>query len=199
MLVCTAIDVAWLLPPAVAARARALSRALPAGESKGLVLDDVRLPHITLTQQFVAEADRPRVMDAIDAVARGAGPVDVTVTGGGRGSSSVWMTVARTAALERWHARLMQALAPFERPAGMVVGGPAAAFVNGDARPGDVQWVAGFRTRSSFRAFTPHVTLGHARRPPRIAPFTFEARTLAVCQLGRFCTCQRVLRAWTFD
>src|SRR5205809_1113023 len=69
----------------------------------------------------------------------------------------------------------------------------------GDARVRDVLWVAGYRLKSSFGSYTPHITLGHGGEPPWIEPFSFEATTAAVCHLGRFCTCRRVLRQWTLS
>ena len=48
-------------------------------------------------------------------------------------------------------------------------------------------------------AFTPHLTLGHAEITPTIEPFDFIPTRLAVCHLGRFCTCQRVLAEWRLE
>lgn len=185
-----ALDVALLLPESVAALAVSLNRALPRAESKGLVLDDTHLPHVTLTQQFVRADRLAAALDAIDTIVATALPLTMDVTGGARGASSVWMGVRRTPALADLHQQLMDALAPFE------VSGDAAAFVDGDARESDVRWVTSYRASASDERFTPHVTLGHATRQPRIEPFTFEATTIAACQLGRFCSCRRVLRGW---
>lgn len=186
-----ALDVAILPPPDVAAQAIALSAALPAAQSQGLRLGGDRLPHITLTQQFVAADDADAALAAVDGVLRGRTPLTLRIAGGGKGSSSVWMSVERSPELDALHVQLMAALEPFERSSGT-----AAAFVDGNARPGDVKWVSGFRRSASFGAFTPHITLGHAPRPPKIAPFDFSATTIAACQLGRFCTCRRVIRRW---
>jgi hypothetical protein len=103
----------------------------------------------------------------------------------------VWLTIAHSPALIELHRRLMDALSPFERPSGT-----AAAFVGGDARPGDVGWVSSYRRDASYASFTPHITLGHAAVPPAVSPVTFVATTVAVCHLGRFCTCRQVLKAW---
>jgi hypothetical protein len=86
----------------------------------------------------------------------------------------------------------MHGLHGVERP-----GGTPAAFVDGEARLGDVLWVTTYRVKASFGAFTPHITLGHAAAPPAIEPIVFDASTLAACHLGRFCTCRRILRQWT--
>jgi hypothetical protein len=101
------------------------------------------------------------------------------------------MSIARALDLVQLHRELMDGLSRFERQ-----DGTSAAFVDGDARPGDVAWVAGFRRSSSYAAFRPHITLGHSSTLPPVEPLVFDASTIAACQLGRFCTCRRVLRRW---
>lgn len=189
-----AIDIAILPPGDVTARAIALSAALPAAESQGLFLGADRLPHITLTQQFVPYDQLHPLLAQLDRVLRDVEPPRLRVTGGGQPAgvtSSVWMSIERTPALVNLHERLLQAAEPFE-----VTTGDASAFVGEDARDRDVRWVREFRRESSLDRFMPHITLGHASEPPRVEPMELVATTIAVCQLGRFCTCRRIFREW---
>jgi 2'-5' RNA ligase len=187
-----ALDVAILPPADVRDRATRLSAALPEPDFQGLRLDEAHLPHITLTQQFVHADELDRAFNRLDDILRTQPPLRLCVTGLRKTlASTVSMAIERTNALVSLHARLMDVLEEFER-----VGGGAAAFVDGDARVADVAWVTGYRLKSSLMSYAPHITLGHASEPPRIDPFIFEARTIAACHLGRFCTCQRVLRMW---
>ena len=186
-----ALDVAILPPREMSDRALQLSVKLPDEEFKGLRLDDDHLPHITLTQQFVPAEMMADVLAKVAETLGGALPMHVQVIGGVTGGSTVWMAVERTPALVGLHQRLMEALRPFERP-----DGDATAFAGADARAADVAWVRDYRLQSSGGAFRPHITLGHASRPPHIEPFAFEATTVAACHLGRFCTCRRVLGRW---
>ena len=186
-----ALDIAILPPADVSARAIALSAALPADGSQGLLLGVDRLPHITLTQQFVPFESLDPLLAQLDRLLRDCEPVPLRVTGGGKGSNSVWLTIERTPALANLHAQLLQTAEPFE-----VTTGDAASFFGGDARDRDVRWVREFRRESSFDRFTPHITLGHASEPPTVEPMEFVATTIAVCHLGRFCACQRIIRAW---
>lgn len=185
-----AIDVAILPPADVAARARALSASLP-HDPDGFRLDADHLPHITLVQSFVREEEVDVAFERVDEVLRGRSALRLHVTGGGKGASSVWLSVERTPELEQLHEALMHAMVGVERP-----GGTAAAFFDGEARVGDVMWVTGYRLKSSFGAYSPHITLGHAAQPADIEPFAFDAETVAACHLGRFCTCRRILRSW---
>jgi 2'-5' RNA ligase len=186
-----AVDVALLPPPDVTARAIELSAALPA-ESRGFALDSEHLPHVTLIQSFIREDELDLACQRVGDVLTGTRALRLTVTGGGKGSNSVSLAIERTPELDALHENLMHALVGVERP-----GGTAAAFFGGEARVGDVLWVAGYRLKSSFAAFTPHITLGQAVEPPVIEPFTFTADTVAACHLGRFCACRQVLRSWT--
>src|SRR3954469_24576903 len=187
-----AVDIAILPPAAVAQVAIDLSAALPASESQGLRLDADRRPHVTLTQQFIPRNALPDAVNAVADVLRDRRPLPLIITGPGRGARSVWMQIGRTPELLELHRSLMGAMRSFER-----TGGTASAFVRGDARPGDVKWVSGFRRSSSFERYTPHITLGHASRPPHVDSLSFVAATIALCQLGRFCTCREVLHSWT--
>jgi len=186
-----AVDVAILPPPDVSARAIALSAALPPDDSERFVLDAEHRPHVTLTQAFIRAEELDAAFDRVDEVLRGQHPLTLRVTGGGKSGHSVTMALDRSDELMALHEAVMEALRGYERP-----GGTPAAFVDGDARVADVLWVTSYRLKSSFGSFTPHITLGHASNPPAIEPVAFTATTIAVCHLGRFCTCRRVLRTW---
>jgi len=185
-----AVDVAILPPADVAQRAVELSAGLPA-DPHGFRLDTERLPHITLSQSFVREDELPVAFEHVDDVLRARSGFPLRVTGGGQGSSSVWMTIELTPEISDLHEQVMHALVGVERS-----GGTPGAFFGGDARVGDVLWVTGYRLKSSFGAFTPHITLGHAPAAPSVDSFTFTADVVAACHLGRFCTCRRILRSW---
>src|SRR4030095_2550124 len=184
-----------ILPPAdVSQRAIELSAQLPRDESEGLLLGPEYLPHLTLLQQFVAAGGVPALLDLIGLSTQAFSTMPVRVAGGATGSRSVWMDVEPTPALVDLHRHVLDVSAPFDAHVG-----DHQAFFGGDARARDEQWETGYRPAASGARFRPHITLGHAARPPAIEPFTFEASTIAACHLGRFCSCRRVLRAWTLN
>jgi hypothetical protein len=189
-----AVDVAILLPSGVHDLALRLSAALPADESQGLRLDATHLPHITLAQAFIEHDDIAAAAAQIDRAVAVVRPIDLAIIGTACGHSSVSLVIAATAELRALHVSVMQALSGLEQ-----AGGDASAFFDGDGRERDVSWVAHFREASSFDRFRPHVTLGHAGQPPSAPALSFSAVTLALCQLGRFCTCREVLREWTLS
>ena len=186
-----ALDIAVLPPPDVRQRAIELNAALSAQSIQDLQLDDDHPPHVTLMQGFVRAEELHAALDRVNQVVRSLRPLVVDVTGGGHSGGTLWMEIARTPRLVELHEQLMEALRGYERP-----GGTRAAFVEGDGRVGDVMWVTGYRLKSAFHEFTPHITLGHGEQAPVIEPFSFEVNTVAACHLGRFCTCQRIFRSW---
>jgi len=186
-----ALDIALLPPPDVRQRAIELNAALSAAGPQELQLDEDHHPHVTLTQLFIRAEELHAVLERVGEVVRALRPLVVDVTGGGHSHSTLWMEIERTPRLVELHELLMEGLRGYERP-----GGTRAAFVDGDGRVGDVVWVTGYRLKSAFHAYTPHITLGHGDKAPAIEPFSFEATTVAACHLGRFCACRRVLRSW---
>src|SRR5688572_24965848 len=162
----TALDVAILPPSDVSRKAIALSASLPREGSPELWLDDEHLPHITLTQQFVREEELDVAYEHIDGVLRGRPPLQIVATGGGKEGHTLWIAIERTQELADLHEQLMETLRGIERPEGT-----PAAFFGGDGRVADVLWVSGYRLKSSFGQFLPHITLGHGAQPPAIEPF----------------------------
>ena len=187
-----ALDVAVLPPADVSAKAVALSAALPAVDTPPLRLDEHHLPHVTLMQLFARVNELDDVLTRVDETLRDARRLRLRVTGGGQGTNTVWLAIEKIPPLVELHERLMEALRGLERP-----DGGTGAFFGDDARLRDVLWVTSYRLKSSFHHFEPHITLGHGPAPPDVEPFAFTADTVAVCHLGRHCTCRRVLRRWT--
>ncbi|HXH05951.1 MAG TPA: 2'-5' RNA ligase family protein [Vicinamibacterales bacterium] len=185
-----ALALVLLLPEDVEAKARAINAGLAAGDPATLRLDDEHLPHITLAQQVVRGPDLAAVFDAVARALRDTPPLELEAIGFREHGATLWLAIARSPALRDLHARLMDALAAFEPPPAT-----AGAFAE-PPRPEDLAWVSGFRTRAAYDRYEPHVTLGLGPRPSGDERFTFTAETAAACQLGRFCTCRRVLQRW---
>ncbi|GEM_PF-595947 len=188
-----AIDVAFLLPEQAQARALAVNATLWEQSPKGFRFDETHLPHITLVQQFVQRASLPDIFAAVEVVLGDFLPLTLTVSHVETRGETAQFVIAPHPELQRLHERLMEALAPFDEG-----DGPAEAFANGDEppRPRDLEWVRNYRARASGRHYFPHITLGKGIVTEPIAPFSFTADRIAVCQLGRFCTCRVILREW---
>lgn len=188
-----ALDVAVLLPPTARAAVTRLNARL-SSPPVGFHFDDSHFPHLTLVQQFVRAADLPAVQDTVEDVLQDAAPLALRGTTLRYGTSATALVVDRTDALHDLHLQLIDRLAPHAAPSGDA----NAFFSNGEpARDADIAWVAHFGTNAAGRRFSPHVTLGIGKLDGSRQPMSYLATDIAVCHLGRFCTCRRVLGTWT--
>lgn len=192
----TAIDVALLLPDSLGDVLTTLNQTLEAPPG-GFHFDSTHLPHLTLVQQFARRRDLDAIADVVDDVARQQAPLALATTHVSRAHVSSTIGVELTPELATLHRRLVERLEPFRDTINS--DDPHDAFVtNGHGpRPADVEWVGMFRERSALQRFDPHVTIGVGALATSVGPIPFVATRLAICHLGRFCTCRRVLRVWT--
>lgn len=59
-----------------------------------------------------------------------------------------------------------------------------------------LDWINNYIPNSCFENFWPHITIGYMKEnalTERIDSFTFPASRLAICHLGNYCTCRRIL------
>ena len=188
-----ATDLAFLLPDPLNRAVTAINRTL-LPPPDGFRFDATHLPHLTIVQQFVR---RDALGEIGDTITRAIGELDaipLVTTELAAGRVARTLGVALTAELAALHRRLLDDLAPFQEGAAA----PGAFWTDGDQpRPADVEWVASFRQRSARASFVPHITIGIGRIKTTLDPSRFTASEVALCQLGRFCTCRRVLDTWT--
>ena len=188
-----AVDAAILLPP-VAQEVVARLNAQLAGPPDGFRFDATHLPHVTLAQQFVPAADLPLVAAEVGAVLASFPPLTLTAERLAASGRTTSLVLAATRSLDAIHKRLMDRLAAFD----MTAGGADAFLADGEPpRARDVEWVTRFRTAAAYTSFEPHVTLGVGVLDAPAPALEFEAEEVALCHLGRFCTCRRVVASWT--
>ena len=189
-----AVDIAILLPdPLLEPVLRVNAALLPPPD--GFRFDATHLPHVTLAQLFVAEVQLPAVVHETAAALRGAAPLRLAPAGLSRGRTASTVRLAPNARITGLHTTLMDRLRRFESD-----GGDGAAFHSAGrepARDADVEWVRQFRTHAAYDRFDPHVTVGVGALPDPGPLPAGDAVRVALCQLGRFCTCRRVFAEWT--
>lgn len=54
-------------------------------------------------------------------------------------------------------------------------------------------WIRNYAKKSSFENFKPHITLGFGELKDIETPINFTASTIAICHLGNYCTCRKIL------
>jgi hypothetical protein len=58
-----------------------------------------------------------------------------------------------------------------------------------------LNWINNFVDQSSYENFEPHITIGYLKNKgiTEIEPISFTASRIAICHLGNYCTCRRIL------
>ena len=187
-----AIDVALLVPDALGRVLIGLNRSLQPPPD-GFHLDATHLPHLTLAQLFVRAGDLAEITRLVGAVLQYQPPLAVATTQVSRQRVSTTLGITGTDELVALHRRLMDHLETFRTNDG----GAEAFWTDGDVpRAADVSWVATFREEAAFHRFDPHITIGVGQLDGEVDRTRFVATEVALCHLGRFCTCRRVLTAW---
>ena len=163
----------------------------------GFRLDATHLPHLSLVQQFVRERDLAEIAGVVTGSLEVQPPLVVATTQTSCKRVATTLGVTSTDELVALHQRLMTRLEPFRTSAG----GTDAFWTDGDApRAADIDWVGQFREDAAFDRFDPHITIGVGgpdMEVAQVAATPFVGTEVALCHLGRFCTCRRVLTAWT--
>ena len=191
----TAIDIALLLPDALGHSLTTLNQTLQAPPDE-FRFDSTHLPHLTLVQQFAKRHNLEAIASVVDDVIQHHSPLALATTHVARAQVSSTLGVELTPELATLHRRLMERLEPFCDDVDRDEAHDAFVTDGNGPRPADIEWVAMFRERSALQRFDPHITIGAGALGTSVTPTPFVASRLAICHLGRFCTCRRVLRAW---
>jgi 2'-5' RNA ligase len=97
--------------------------------------------------------------------------------------------VEKTRELQSLHEEVMEKLAAYlsyDVTEDMV-------YDSGKVAESTLLWIKGYREKSSFENFTPHITIGYGEIENLSFPIKFAASKLALCHLGNHCTCRKIL------
>jgi 2'-5' RNA ligase len=173
------IDVVLLPPPDVWQWLVSLSQQINARNKKiEFVLDECHMPHITLLHSYVWMEDFQKIFKDIKEVVKTFAPITIAAQ---RISAKIlygiqWVSVdiERTKQLHELHNKLSDMM------------------LNHESKEG------AFRKESSHNQYIPHFTLGAnvGKVPTTIEPTQFIADRLAICILGPFGTCAKIVKEW---
>ncbi len=195
-----AIDVVLLPPKRVMDKAIALNRLLQRttpGEIRLSSKPDKThgLAHLSVAMGCIESKQLPRIRKQLSQIAKQFDPLQLSVTGikiekRRNGQQIPYFTIKRTRLLQALHETLMRSL-----PRSSCASISSRNFYAKNANPLSVRWVKNYARKASFSRFNPHITLGIGRfhRQPFRFPIHFVASRLAVCHLGDYCTCRKVL------
>lgn len=191
-----AIDVIILPPEKIMDKAIAISRKLfEETDNNTIVLDKEKcLPHVTLVMACVDENDLPEIKKIVEEVALQTKPLNLkftkTETGptpdGGRVSG---LKIERTHEILELHEELVRKTNPYRKKEASL----EALYPYPKPAEATLTWINAYEKHSSFEKYNPHLTIGFGVLKNIELPTEFTANKIAVCQLGNFCTCRKIL------
>ncbi len=162
------------------------------------------LPHLSLCMGVVQDEDIPEVTSILSDIARESFPLKLTAESVqaatlSAGNKISGLAIANTDDLQKLHNTVMQKLRSFlsyEAQAPMFYNPPEVEDIT-------LTWVKGYSSKhDNPTLFRPHITVGFGetdRADTFALPIDFTASTLALCQLGNYCTCRKVYSTFSLS
>jgi len=170
------------------------------------------LPHISLAMGCINEKDIPDIKEILRDIAKKYSfselrVVDIRAEIIPTGKKVSGFKIEKTKGLQLLHEEVMERLAPYfsyDVTAGMLFSPP-------EVEEATLFWIKNYPEKSGFGNFSPHITIGFGEPRPseglgetnkvesgpaqRLCRIDagFAASKLALCHLGNYCTCRKVL------
>lgn len=189
-IVMIACDVVLLPPLEIMEKAIAINRKIVESGNSEIVLDKERcLPHITLAMGCLKEEEMREVDNVLKDTAKSFTPIKLRIIPS-KGVKA-WFRIEKNGEIEELHGSVMKNMGPFfsyDVTKDML-------YKEKDEEIHDVtiHYIKNFSREHSLENYEPHITVGHGDMDIEVPSFEFEAGELALCHLGSFCTCRKVL------
>ncbi len=190
-----AIDVVLLPSDEMTDYAIKVNRELLKTFDNKIILDrESCLPHISLAMGCIDEDNIPDIEEILQDIAkkysfRELRVVDIRAETIPTGKKVSGFKIEKTKELQLLHEEVMQRLTPYftyDVTTDMLFSPP-------EVEEATLFWIKNYPEKSSFENFSPHITIGFGETDKVEVPIKFAASKLALCHLGNYCTCRKVL------
>lgn len=196
-----AIDVVLVPDKKMSDQAIDLNNQLTGNNHRKIELGEKCLPHISLCMGLVDEQNLNKVSKILADIGRQSNPLNLTaskvkVLSPVDNENFSMLDVSNTDEIKSLQQKIMSRLWPYLSYNGI----NAEAFVN----PEEVEdissyWVRGYAEKyNNPDTFHPHISIGVGRVNDIVKPIEFSAPTLALCHLGNYCTCRKIISSFDF-
>ena len=190
-----AASVVLLLPEDVMGRVIEISRNLSEVSDDSFVLNkEDYLPHLTLAMGVIEEEDFFRIERKLKGLVEEHLPlriniseVKVSVRPDGQKASS--LVVKKTKELQKVHESVMEEMSDFFTYDANV----SMFFTPPAVRELPLSWVKNYVRTSVYENYKPHITLGVGVAKETKLVIEFDTSKIALCHLGNYCTCRKIL------
>jgi hypothetical protein len=193
-----AIDVVLLPSPEMMDFAIAINKELLKTNEKKIVLDKINcLPHISLCMGCIDEKDLPAISEVLKCIAAEHKTFALTAKclvaeTIPTGKKTSYIAIEHDDELVRLHQSIMERLwkyLSYDVTTEML-------FNPSEVEEVSLYWIRNYKKKKDKPAsFDAHITTGFGVTKKFTFPVSFTAPTLALCQLGNYCTARKVLAA----
>tara|TARA_Y100000310_G_scaffold345603_1_gene467134 strand:- start:2781 stop:3383 length:603 start_codon:yes stop_codon:yes gene_type:complete len=152
------------------------------------------LPHISLLMGVLDEESLPKASDKLEKVASRYNVFNLKANSYHghiipSGASVSEFSIERTNELQALHEDMVAGIGPD------LTYDPTLAMVYPNPTPESITlgWIRNYLRDSAFEKFRPHITTGFGVLDGVDVPIDFTSSTLAIYQLGNYCTCRKEL------
>jgi 2'-5' RNA ligase len=161
------------------------------------------LPHISLAMGCIKENNVERIDKTLSDITEGFSPIPMIISGiqieGIPTKEKVsCLKIENSHAIQLLHETIMKRMSQyltFDVSLDMIFLSPNEIF-----EECTLNWIRNFKKESSFEKFSPHITLGigelKGENIDTTFPMEFTATQLALCNLGNYCTCRKVISTY---
>ena len=144
------------------------------------------LPHISLCMGVLEEENLSKINEIINEISKQFSKLFLTIDK--ISSEHVCFEIENNESLQKLHEEIMTKLSPYlsyDATTDMCFSPPPVVEKT-------LTWINNYRN-TSFEKFYPHITLGISKVDDKELNIEFTASKLAVCHLGNYCTCRKVI------
>jgi len=145
------------------------------------------LPHISLCMGVVEAEDLPKIEKIINEIIENFQALSLKING--INDKHTCFETKNNKDLQRLHETIMTELETYlsyNATTDMCFSPPIV-----DEKT--VSWINGYKENTSFENFYPHITLGISKLEGKELNIDFMASKIAICHLGNYCTCRKIL------
>ena len=144
-------------------------------------------PHISLCMGVIDENELPLIKALLADITKNISAIPLTITGIEDGHAS--FQIKKTPALQALHEAVMTALDSYLSCDATI----ETCYAPPPVAEKTLYWINNFKHNFSFAHYSPHITLGLTTLPGSTQEMRFVADTIALYQLGNYCTCRKQL------
>jgi len=188
-----ACDIVLIPPEHISDKAIRFNRELIEKGRKEIILDEERcLPHITLAMGCIKMEDLDKIDGVLGKIAQDLPPVVLKTVSDN--SVKAWMRIEKNKEIVKLHKIIMKKMSPFfsHKVSEKMIYGHDKENI-GRITTDYIKW---FKLYNLIKGYTPHITVGYGKMNIKIKPVNFTAKKLALCHLGNYCTCRKVILSY---